>query len=406
MTNDDQFSFVRYESDIPGGSVRFFYELTHNEEVFPFVETLTFDPPKVYRPVDRILESLHLMLGVSYWKLFCPRTITIPYELSTGQADFWNTLYTKGLGELFYKNSIDFRGLVRFPVGKSHPSPQPLWLAEKSLVLLGAGKDSIVTAELLKSKNSTFSLFTVNPIPIHERVAKRIDKPIIRIWRTLDPKLFELNKQPGSFNGHVPITAVTSFLGIFAAILYDFNMVIAANEASANYGNVTYLAAEINHQWSKSFEFENMLKSYVRTFITPSIAYLSLIRPMGEMQVVELFAKHKKYFDVFTSCNRNFRLQEHTAKSLWCGQCSKCAFVFLLLAAFLPKETVVGIFQKNLFADRSLITTYEELLGIKGFKPFECVGTPEESMAAFNKVVEKNEFADDIVISQIAYEGN
>lgn len=391
MNEASRFTFSHYENDVSHGLVRFHYELMHKGESHAFVETITFDPPKASRPLEGILESLHLMLGVSYWKLFCPKTITVPYELSAEQAYFWNTVYTKGLGELFYKNSIDFRGLVQFPSRKSHKLPQAFSLSKKSLVLLGAGKDSIVTAELLKSRNRKFSLFTVNPSPIHEEVGRRIGKTLLTIKRTIDPKLFELNKLPSSFNGHVPFTAITTFLGLFAALLYDFDSVVVSSEASANYGNVTYLGEEINHQWSKSLEFEEMLKNYVKTFITPSITYDSIIRPMSEIQVVEIFAKYKKYFDVFTSCNSNFKITGNLRRGQWCGRCPKCAFVFLLLAAFLPKETVVGIFKKDLLSDAKLVSTYRQLLGLEGFKPFECVGTPEEAREALRKVRAKYE---------------
>ena len=61
-----------------------------------------------------VLENLHLILGITYFKMFSPRKIVISYTLTEAQAGFWNTVYTKGLGEFFYKNKIDFRGLINF----------------------------------------------------------------------------------------------------------------------------------------------------------------------------------------------------------------------------------------------------------------------------------------------------
>lgn len=54
-----------------------------------------------------------------------------------------------------------------------------------------------------------------------------------------------------------------------------------------------------------------------------------------------------------------------------------------MFAAFLPKEQLMAIFGGNLLNDTSLLPTYRELLGLEGHKPFECVGTPDESKAAF-----------------------
>ncbi len=108
---------------------------------------------------------------------------------------------------------------------------------------------------------------------------------------------------------------------------------------------------------------------------------------------MELFTRHPKYLELFTSCNRNWHLvAKKEMPTLWCGECPKCAFAFALLAAFVPKETIVRLFGKNLFEDEKLIPLYKELLGLEGIKPFECVGTPEETKAAFQLIHERGGF--------------
>ena len=54
-----------------------------------------------------------------------------------------------------------------------------------------------------------------------------------------------------------------------------------------------------------------------------------------------------------------------------------------MLRAFLWKEKVNDIFNKDLFEDENLIPLFNELLGIDWIKPFECVGTNEEMVLAF-----------------------
>ena len=54
-----------------------------------------------------------------------------------------------------------------------------------------------------------------------------------------------------------------------------------------------------------------------------------------------------------------------------------------MFAAFLPEKTLLEIFDRNLFDEPALQPFYRQLLGLEGFKPFECVGTPEETSAAF-----------------------
>lgn len=392
--------------NIQKGIVIFSYELQIQSKRFEFHEEVTFKPPlaPAIQALKPILESLLLMLGISYWKTYCPKTIIIqPFTLTQKQAAFWNLVYTKGLGEFYYKNNIDYRGLIQFPYEDGNAEKiDSSSFAPRSLVLLGGGKDSVVSAELMKSKNKDFSLFAINPVPLQRRIADQIGENLIEIQRNLDPKLFELNTSEGVYNGHIPVSAVYTFISLFAAKLYDYRYIVASNEASSNYGNVTYLGQEINHQWSKSFEFEKEVQTYISAYISKYIQYFSLVRPIHEIEIVRLFTKHNKYFPFFSSCNRNFKLSGGLNGSLWCGKCPKCAFVFLLLSAFLPKIEVINIFKKNLFADESLLTTYKELLGIEGFKPFECVGTPEESLWAFAEVLKRGEYTDDVIVKLIA----
>jgi hypothetical protein len=261
---------------------------------------------------------------------------------------------------------------------------------------LGGGKDSIVVAEILKSQNKDFDLIT-GVSGIQQEVSLAIGKKPLIVKRELDPNLFDINKESGVYNGHVPVSVYYAFILLLAAVLFDYKYILVGNEKSANYGNVEYLGEMINHQWSKSEEFEKLFNDYVGKFITPGIKYSSPLRDMTELQVVEKFVQHPQYFKVFSSCNRNFRINNVSQKK-WCGECPKCLFVFISLAAFLPKEEVLDIFGKNLFEDKNLIPLFEELVGARNFKPFECVGTQDEAKEALGKIVERGEFNETILM--------
>lgn len=391
----DRFIFKGYEEDLSSGKVEFSYLLTHAEKEYLFTETLEFTPPSNTIPeslLKSILDSLHLALGISYWKLYCPRGIETPnIVLSRTQAEFWNTIYTKGLGEFYYKNKIDFRNLVSFPFDKNAASTATnLPRKDRSLIGIGGGKDSIVVSEMFKKEEKAFDLLTMDT-ELQKEVCEVIGKKPIITKRILDPQLFELNKEEGTYNGHVPVSLIYALLGVLCAALYDYNSVVVGNEKSANYGNVQYLGQEINHQWSKSIEFETLFQKYLHTYITPNISYYSPVREMNELQITEQFVAYPQYFKVFSSCNRNFRIHEKMDKR-WCGECPKCLFVFIMLSAFLPKEEVVSIFGKNVLDDEKLLPLFQELIGEKDFKPFECVGTPEETKEALSKIAAKGDF--------------
>ena len=348
--------------------------------------------------VNKVLESLHLILGISYFKMYCPKKIIIPYHLSKAQADFWNTVYTKGLGEFFYKNKFDFRNLIDFPyLDEPNINIQPRRLGEakknRSLVGIGGGKDSIVAVELLKKQKKEISGFILDAQTassnIQIDVAKTMEINYFIVKRQLDHKLFDLKP---AYNGHIPITAIYSFIALLLTVIYNYSSIIIPNGKSANFGNLNYLGSEINHQWSKSEEFEKLFQEYVRQNIAININYFSNLRPYSEMEIAKMFSFHKKYFPIFSSCNQNFKIKENVNQKRWCGECAKCAFVFIILAANLPKKEVIEIFDKNLLDDPQLISLYQDLIGKGTMKPFDCVGTFEESRQALEIIKNKREF--------------
>ncbi len=357
--------------------------------------------------VQNILQNIHLVLGMSYWKLYCPKEIRVPLlQLTKEQADFWNTTYTKGLGEFFYKNTIDFRGLVQFPYQEFTPSlPQKIELTNRSILPVGGGKDSLVSAQVLLEKHAYFDLFAVNPHPLQHNISEIMQKKLFATQRIIDPQVFELVASKGVYDGHVPISAFHMFMYLLSAVLFDYRFVIFSNEKSASYGNIEYLGEEINHQWSKSEEFEHMFQNYIERYLVKGVVTFSLLRPYYEIEITRRFAKTcQLFFHTFSSCNRNFALQgsKNNQGKLWCGKCEKCAFVFALLAAFLPKQELVGIFGKNLYEDDTLIPTYEALLGLREFKPFECVGTPEEMKMAMRRALNREDYKDDPILKRFA----
>lgn len=358
--------------------------------------------------LNQVLQNLHLMLGVSYFKMYCPKKIIIPYRLSKAQADFWNTVYTKGLGEFFYKNKIDFRGLIDFPyVDKPKIQLRQLDEAKKDrfLVGIGGGKDSIVAIELLKEQKKEitgFILETQVATPdIQMNVLRIMEIDYFIVKRQLDSQIFELEQQKQVYIGHIPISAIYAFVSLLLAVIYDYSSIVTANEKSANFGNVNYLGMEINHQWSKSEEFEKLFNNYISQYITPNINYFSNLRSYSEMEIAKMFSSYKKYFPVFSSCNKNFKIKNGLSNKKWCGQCPKCVFVFITLAANLSKEEVIAIFDKNLLDDSELIPLYQDLIGKGKMKPFDCVGTFEESVQAFKMIKNKGEFNNEVVMKTI-----
>lgn len=399
------FFFEGYSLDPNTQRVQFEYSYDGD---LTFTETWQLHLPSKIQAselIDRVLFSLHLAVGISYWKAYCPKQIEILSGMLTKeQADFWNTLYTKGLGEFFYKNNIDFRGLVNFPYTDGDEStvltenPIENTPTGKTLVPLGGGKDSLTTITLLQGMNITFDTFTLGDYPVISEQVKLFGARHTHysITRELSPTLFKLN-QEGAINGHIPISSIYALAALLIAALKGHTYIALSNERSANEGNREYRGKTINHQWSKSLEFEQLLQTYMKKWITTDITYFSLLRPLSELHVAQLFAEQKQWHEHFTSCNTQFTIQSQP-KQRWCGKCPKCLFVFTTLAPFINKEELVQLFGKNLFADKSLLPTMKALLGITDAKPFDCVGTPAEVTVAMVMTHENGEYEEDVIM--------
>lgn len=401
-----RFEFTSYEFQ-PEKKQVFFHYATHFDQGEPltFTETILLPKEPVLDTVQKellqkILEGTHIMLGISYYKYYCATNIIIPYALSKIEADFFTTVYKKGLGEFFYKNNLNPNISPKFPYDKKiKPVSYPLKKSGRHLVGIGGGKDSIVSAELLKSQGFDITAFytkTGADSTIINSVIDILGVNDLRLERKLDPKVHEKHL----YNGHVPVSAILAFLGSLTCILYNYASLIVSNEYSSNFGNITYKSLSVNHQWSKSFEFEQLFQNYLHTVISSDITYFSLLRRFYELRIVKLFSNYPQYFPVFSSCNRNFTIKEKGITTLWCNQCAKCVFVFTLLSAFLPKKELLEIFGKNLYQEASLLPMFKDIFGLGTMKPFDCVGTFDEAKVAF--LLAGKKFKTDYIIKTLS----
>jgi UDP-N-acetyl-alpha-D-muramoyl-L-alanyl-L-glutamate epimerase len=340
--------------------------------------------------LDNLVFHIGLVELVSYWKATCsPKVIIRPFRLSDAQIKWWKKLYLNGLGEFFYLNGLrpvpdDFMDIVT--EGEAMPLPFRKEMQDKYLIPLGGGKDSIVTLELLKQVR------TIHPFIINTRgatmdtAAKAGYGPddIFEIRRSIHPQLLKLNDE-GFLNGHTPFSALIAFSTLLAAGLTGFGNIALSNEASAD--EATIKGTNINHQYSKTFEFEQDFREYVSAFITPDINYFSFLRPLHELQIAKLFSGYPQYFDVFKSCNAGSR------SDTWCGHCAKCLFTFIILSPFVNDDVRKKIFGYDLFDNADLAGIFDELNGTVAGKPFECIGTIDEVNLALCMTI--RQFAED-----------
>lgn len=326
--------------------------------------------------VRNLVFNIGMVELISYWKCVCPKKVIIECgDLNQEQIMWFKKLYYLGLGEYRYINNINISLEEMLDIEcrcKNEYILKPLKNNIENLngilIPIGGGKDSCVTAELLKDQKEDNLCLIVGgkePSVKTAEIAGYKDK-IIYVKRTIDKNLLELNKK-GFFNGHTPFSAMLAFLSYLIAYLTGKKYVALSNESSANESNVE--GEKINHQYSKSFEFEQDFRGYANKYLNANVEYFSMLRPLNELQIAMLFSQNEKYHKIFRSCN----VGSKAIPWEWCGKCPKCLFVFTILSPFLYKNELVEIFKKDLYDDKELLNTFIDLCGYGKTKPFECV---------------------------------
>ena len=374
IIDNDNIITIKYYFEIPG--------------LTTFTPSYEIEKKLLKKDIDDFSKYLIFHIGlvelISYWKCVCPKKVIIKAGyINEEQINFFKKLYYYGLGEFFYVNNIDisiddFMDIEVLGIKKVYSVD---YSGIGNLIPVGGGKDSCVSLELLKDMDNI--PFAINPKAVHTECAKAAGyDSMLSIKRNLDRKIVELNKE-GYLNGHTPFSSLVSFVTYLMAYLTNKKYIVLSNEDSSN--ESTVIGTKINHQYSKTYEYENDFNEYTKKFFNIDIKYFSFLRPLSEFQISLLFSDFKKYHHIFKSCN----VGSKEIPWVWCGKCPKCLFVYIVLSPKLYKEDLVNIFGKDLYEDESLITIFKELIGDAKTKPFECVGTIKEVRYALSLTINK-----------------
>lgn len=343
--------------------------------------------------LNNIIFSAGLAEIPSYWKATCsPKIIIECGSLNEEQSKWVKKLIYNGLGEFFYVNKIkaDINDFVSIEShGKDLVKKTDNKVYDGYLIAVGGGKDSLTSLEILKDIPNK-KAFIINNRKVCFDGANKAgieDKDIINVERLFDKKIIDLNKR-GFLNGHTPISSCIAFISYLTAYVNGIRCVVLSNEASANESSV--MGTSINHQYSKSLEFENDFRSFTSKYLTDKVEYFSLLRPLSELEIMKIFTKYPKYFNHFISCNNGGKRKNIGKTDGWCLTCAKCLFIYLLMSNFVNQDEMIKIFGENLLDKKEMLNYFLELLGKTESKPFECVGTIEEVNFTVNNLIRKS----------------
>ena len=402
------FRYGDWATDAERGLLTCGYSLDGRE----FTERITLPPgPRWRTEAARAAARLvFLLAGVSYYKTAAPPVIDLGQTaLTEAELAFLREFYLQGLGEFAYRIALDLTPL-RFEARRSDartPQPREPGSRPRALVPFGGGIDSIVVVERIR-RLADAALFVVSRpadrFAAIEEPAAVTGLPVVRAEREIDPQLLR-SAELGFLNGHVPVTGILSAIAVLAAVLEDRDAVVMSNEWSASIPTLRDQGRPVNHQYSKSADFEAAFRGVLAGSPAPMPDYFSWLRDRTELWVGREFAALEQYHGSFRSCNKAFYTDPARRLDHWCGQCDKCCFIDLILAPFMPAEELRRIFRQTgePLEDPGLAGKFRALLGA-GAKPFECVGEVNECRAAVLLAARRDDRAGAGLLQELAAE--
>ena len=384
------FIFESYSFDANSGRASFRYRFDDGRA---FEEIVMYQPPTVeydLAVLDRALFLAFSIIGTSYLKTFPTKNVLFKNRaIDAQQAKFLNKVYGEGLSQFAYENELTRADLPLF-TATTDEEPDPVrYLGVGRLVLQSGGKDSLLVARMLQIHQLSFTPWYLGSAEHHPEVLDQLGQQLQTSLRSIDKAALTQAATDGGKNGHVPVTYIVQSLALIQAILLGKRDVFVsiAHEGEEPHATIGNLA--VTHQWSKTWEAEQLFASYVTTYVSPNLRVGSPLRRLTELRVAQKFATvaWEKYGHSFSSCNRaNYEQGADNSHLQWCGECPKCANSFILFAPFVPAETLMELFAgKDLFAVPTLQDTFKGLFGVDGImKPFECVGEIDELRYAYH----------------------
>jgi hypothetical protein len=375
-----------------------------------FVESVTYEGVLLEgNPAVAALAWVWFLLaGLSYYKAGAARQIDLgSTPIGPRGRALLGAAVREGLGEFAYKNDLPLNDVL-FVGGSELVRAEGRFEAQRVLVPFGGGIDSVVTTSQL-SPELDQTLFVVSPAhgrfaPL-EATAECTGLEILRATRSLDPKI--LSPDPSYFLGHVPVTAMITLLAAIGAAASERGGVVMSNEHSSSAANLRWNDLEVNHQWSKSYHAEILISDAINESVGGGLVVASFLRDRSEVWVAEVFSHLTRYHHVFRSCNRAFSQTTGDRLDTWCGECDKCLFINLMLAPYLSRSTLRDIFHHEPLSDPARDEQLRVLVGVgTSYKPFECVGDPDESAVALTKVTELDEWRDMETLDALAREAS
>ncbi|HUJ62742.1 MAG TPA: hypothetical protein VLX92_29770 [Kofleriaceae bacterium] len=302
--------------------------------------------------------------------------------------ELWHTVFRRVWAQWRWEHAARDYGGPRF-VDPPAPATRAIGTAPGPIELLafcGGGKDSLVALKLLERARLPFATLgyahsIYGNAAYQHALLDRVGGASARLraerqWITddfMDAPVAALRPELGVRSLLAAETPASVFAALPLALARGYRGLVVAHEASANAPNLVWDGEDVNHQWGKGWDAEVLLDRYVRDELLADVRYFSVLQPVQDELIFELLARDAELAPLTHSCN---------LRKPWCGECAKCAYVWLQMAAHLPPRIVEATFGGDLGERDANARWFRELFGLAEHSPFECVGSPREARLA------------------------
>jgi hypothetical protein len=405
-----EFRILPPHLDADANAVRFAFDCPRFGR---FEETVRFAP---HARMDAIEETVRgglltlaaILIGTSYYKAAPAGRVTVEAPLTRAARELAGLAYGPGLGEFYVRNHLPYPPALAINAPDAPPAPPaPARTSQRprAACAFGGGKDSHVARAILDAAGAVSEPVSIILSPrVGERLQSMTDAPLTLMTRVIDPRLIALSRSGEALNGHIPITGINSCLLALHAAACGQDWVVFANERAASEPTMQADGHPVNHQFSKSLEFEDALRAAFAA-AGAGLDYFSVLRPVSELWTAHYLARRAPgALDIFASCNRNFVFAGEAVLAegqRWCGRCSKCVYTGVLMACWLMPERHEEVFQSRPLHDPANLDHALDIAGLTGAKPWECVGEAREVAAALHHLASDPAWADAPLIAGV-----
>ena len=358
--------------------------------------------------VSGVIDLLAMVGAVSYAKALAPCEISAStIALTRAGRALVESAYGQGLAEFAHHTGISHPLRLAATLERDDAvSPSPMSPANndgggRPMVPLGGGRDSCVVAAALLHLDPI--LLSIGGSAAARAVAADLGRELVVVGRTIDSQIIEMNAA-GAPNGHIPISAITMLASTVAAASLGAECVVMANEAAASNPTRMVNGHPVNHQHSKSAEFETLLVAALSSVGSPTQC-VSGLRNRSDTEIARVFAHRCTALHAdFVSCNRTGVRDPQRRAARWCGECPKCRSIYLSLAPHMAPADLSAIFGRDLLADVNEVAGFADLCDEER-KPFECVQTVDEARASIGILAASATWGDHQVVRALAHLG-